>query len=284
MAILDYNEDENKWLLNKERTCPVKIRNIVNRAISLNDVRPGDTYFFKGQIWVKYRCVTTDRGEVIATSQYLLTHGEMWDDVYCYTVPKDTNFYVKGNTLVEILRSITTILQTEIYPKIRKVDDGETHNTDSPYVKITHNNIERTHPTHLTEIPFRPRRDNEVGYTYVPSNICVSRQHTKFKKTYGIRIPVEKNIGILADGIRPRPSSRRSIYTLRRAKSYYNRTALRRNPKPTSHNDSKYYKDKIKRYKWGKKSTIVEKWRFFKIKPTYNPSSTMAVCIGRIRC
>ena len=284
MAILDYSEDENKWLLKKERTCPVKTRNIVNRAISLNDARPGDTYFFKGQVWVKYRCITTDRGGVIATSQYLLTNGEMWDDVYCYTVPKDTNFYVERGTLVETLNSIATILKTKIYPKIRKVDYRETHNTDSPYVKITHNNIERTHPIHLTEIPFRPRADNEVGYTYVPSNICASRQHTKFRKTYGIRIPLEKNIGIGADGRRLSPSARRSIYTLRRAKLYYNRTALRRGLKPTSLNSYKYVKEKIKHYKWGKKSTILEKWRFFKIKPTYNPSSTMAVCIGRIRC
>lgn len=286
MAILDYSEDENKWLLNQERTCPVKTRNIVNKAISLNDLRPGDTYFFKGQVWIKYRCFTTNRGEVTATSQLLLTNGELWDDVYCYTVPKDTKFYVEGDTLVEILRSITTILETEIYPKIRKVDDSETYNTDSPYVKIFYKYIERTHPIRLTEIPFRLRFDNDVYKSYVPQNICVSRQDTKFKKTCGIRIPFEKNIGIGADHLRLSPSSRRSIYTLRRAKLYYNRTALGRSPKPNSHSSYKYGKDRIKHYKWGKKSVIIEKWRFFKIKNTYhaiaiNPT---AFCIGRIRC
>lgn len=278
MATLKYVEDANKWTLNKERICPVKTRNIVNKAISLNDARPGDTYFFKGQIWAKYKGYYNDVSYTYK-SQFLLTD-KKWDVVYFYRVPEGFDFHIKKGNLEETYDSINHILANVIYPNIgeaKKINGIKTFNIDSPYVRIINGEIVRTHPIHLTEVPLLPDA-TDAAYD-IPNNILGSRQGIKFKTMYGVHMPIEQN---LSGYFKYCFSAHRSIYTLRRAKLYLNRTALGRICKKSTISPQMFYAPKKR--KWGKKSTIVEKWRFIKQKNFTDSTISIIDCSGRTRC
>lgn len=219
---------KNDWFISAKRTCKRKPRHLVNKAIRLTDLRPGDTYYFQGMVWV-YAKTPVDTGFTLKGSRYrLLLRGNTFNTVYSYTVPEDTSAFPSTyNTDADLEKALDIIMPSLVNLSYDMAGKCANHfKTESPFVFIENGRIIRTWVKNMKEIEFSlcMRGKASSAYDNFSENLMhlndtivtdnrVSLYTRKYRKT---PLSNSRNEKITVKEVFSVINEHRSIYTIRK--------------------------------------------------------------------